>query len=173
MPHIPSYEIGRSRFFGALQKDIVIRVGADPQATRRLYPNCPLADGLKCCCDHGRVARKARATDHLFVFGVNLTADAELECSAERLNECLLSIRADGPRGCSSAETMMLGSRTTQIMRLVAAWRIVSPDGPLRSRRRSPRRTSRQGPSLEHFPTISEANRVPDPAPARAGRTLP
>src|SRR5580700_7256857 len=89
MPHVPSHEIGRSRFVGALQKDIVIWVHADLQATRRLHPKCPLANGLKCCCDHGGIARKARATDHLFVFGENLTADAELEHSAERQNEYL------------------------------------------------------------------------------------
>jgi hypothetical protein len=109
---IARYQIFGTRGLCTFEKHVVVRVRAYVQARGWTDPETLIANRAKRAGYDFFRSFEPRAADDLFIFRIDIGADAQLKWAAKGERENLRR----GPTGCSRAETMTLVSRTIRLM---------------------------------------------------------
>lgn len=110
---ITRHHVCGSGGLGTSKKDVVIWVGTYPDPFDWPNPERLLANGFEGGRNNAFVKTESGTADNFFVLGKHVPANAE----SYRTADCQQENLSWGPRGCRSAETIMLVSRTTLVMR--------------------------------------------------------
>ncbi len=72
---------------GALQENVVVRIGTGMHLLGRLDPKSILPDSMQRVVDDHLAAVKLGTPDHFFIFGIDIAADAKLGCGPGKRHE--------------------------------------------------------------------------------------